>query len=127
MSTGHQWATSENTNEISMRIVPVSEIPPENHRGRPGFIENSPFWKNLTEKLSQGLQPFESVEIELNPTETGSGKFVTSEQELATIRYEFTKTGLSKKYSLIVRGKTCHLYVVSHETAAAMDEIKASV
>lgn len=115
------WATSGNSNGIQFHPILVKDIPKDAGRGRLGFIASSMFWLDLTVRLDQGLAPMEAVEIELNPTKNAMGKTVNSDQELAAIRHEFRKSGYSKKYSLLVRGKPSHLFVVSHETASMMD------
>jgi hypothetical protein len=115
------WAISPDSHCLQMKTVAITEVPHASPRGRVGFIESSPFWTELKARLTAGLSPMEAVEIELNPIAKPEGGIISSDQELAALRHEFQKSGLSKQFSLIVRGESCHrLFVVSHESAVAL-------
>jgi hypothetical protein len=112
-----KWATSKNTGP-RVSFVKKAEIPQEGIRGRRGFLDTMPFWKQIVEGLQKGLTPAEAIEVELNPVTTVEGKRITPEKLLAATRHQFRKAGFSKRYSMLVRGDKSRLFIVDHATAA---------
>lgn len=101
-----------------VKKISVSDIPKMNRRGREAFILTLPFWNSLVQDLKKGLGVHEALEIDLAPVEDLSGNRLDESQLASRIRYQFHKTGLSKKYSLLMPKKSRVMFVVDHETAA---------
>ena len=98
-------------------FIKKSEIPEGISRGRVSLLSRLPFWNELVDVLARGLAPSEAVEIELSPVKTAEGKLVSPTTLLSAIRHQFQKSGLTKKYSLVLRGAN-RLFIVDHATAS---------
>jgi hypothetical protein len=112
--------TRRNTIEAEgpkMLFIKKSQIPEGTKRGRVSFLNQLPFWSELTEILHKGLSPSEAIEIDLAPLKTVEGKEIPPKTLLSAIRHQFVKSGLSKQYSLILR-EANRLFITDHETAA---------
>jgi hypothetical protein len=100
-----------------MLFIKKSEIPEGTKRGRVSFLNQLPFWNELTSILHHGLSPAEAIEIDLAPVKTPEGKEIPPKTLLSAIRHQFVKSGLSKQYSLILR-EANRLFITDNDTAA---------
>lgn len=101
-----------------MKIIARDAMPSMARRGREAFIISLPFWTDLVDTLSRGLTPAQAIEIDLKPVKDSAGKHITEEQLEQKIRYQFHKTGLSEKFSILSPKGSKQLFIVDHETAA---------
>jgi hypothetical protein len=111
-----------------VRIISKSQMPPSLGRGRhsEAMIITMPFWLDLVEKLKEGLNRSEAAIVDFGEPLIVDGKEilmvgdkkVEKKQLAARIRYQFSKAGFNKKYTLLVPGTGGSLFVVDNETAA---------
>jgi hypothetical protein len=109
----------KHTEEV-IRTVNVSEIPLGRTRGRQAFIVALPFWNDLIDELKKGLGPKEAKEINLSLVAKQAGITMDPARVVTCIRYQFTKQGLSEKYSLRFPKKGNSVYVMDHQSAAEL-------
>jgi hypothetical protein len=111
------------SNESSARVIQLVDIPAsDKKRGREAFILSRPFWAQLVQQLEDGLGPHEAIEINLVATKDDQDKKVDLAGLATRVRYQFAKTGMNRKYSLLgPRGELRNqMFIVEHQTAASV-------
>ncbi len=105
-----------------VRIIPKSAMPPALGRGRhsEAMIITMPFWQDLVNKLKNGLNPAEAIEVNLGDSFKIGDKEIPKKKLAARIRYQFVKEKFNKKFTLLVPGTGNSLFVVDNETAAML-------
>ena len=99
-----------------IKIVSRASLPKMGRgHGTEAQILSTQMWKDLVVKLEEGLGPQEAVEIDYSkPLQNRRGDPVPAKRFAARLRYQLQKKKYSKKYSLIVPGKSTSMYIVDY-------------